>query len=133
FLATHGNIILPAGPIFPSSNGTLTSPAQNGFTNQAITATSNNGYYPFWDDLRTDLSADGIYGMNLADRTIIQWNNVILFGAPGTDFGTWQVQIFDSGPILAQIIYTDVTWTDLAGHDGGASATIGAKVSATDF
>jgi hypothetical protein len=133
FLATHGNIILPAGNIFPSSNGTLTSPAQNGFTNAAITGTSNNGYYPFWDDMRTDLNADGIYGVNLVDRTIIQWNNMQLFGAPGTDFGTFQIQIFSSGPILAQMIYRDVTWTDLTGHDGGLSATIGAKVDATNF
>lgn len=134
FAATHGNIVLPVGNILPSTNGTVTSPAQNGFTNQTLSGTSSAGYYPFWDDMRTDFGGGDIFAQNFADRTIVQWNNMILFGAtnPPTDFGTFQLQIFSSGPVLAQFIYQDVVFgATPPGHDNGASATIGAVQSGT--
>jgi hypothetical protein len=129
FAATHGNSILPVGNLLPSTNGTVTSPATNGFTNGTLSGTSNAGYYPLWDDFRTDSGGGDIFAQNLADRTIIQWNNLRTFDAPGTDLGTWQLQIFSSGPILAQYLYSDVGFGNA--NSNGGSATIGAVQTGT--
>lgn len=129
FNALNGNCILPAGTINISSNGTIAVPAQNTFTNAVLSLTSNQGYYPFWDDLRTDNATGNVFAANVGTTTIIQWDQVGTF-AGGTGTGTFEVQILNnpSGSGL-QAIYTYVD-TDFGGTPGsnfGASATIGAR------
>lgn len=122
-----GNVILPAGNNFVGSNGMLTTTAFTTFTNAALSALSVRGYYPFWDDLRSDNAGPPpgtIYYANLPGVTVVQWNNIGTFsGGAGT--GTFEIQIFDgSSGILAQYLYRDV---DFGGATNfGASATIGA-------
>jgi hypothetical protein len=122
-----GNIILPAGNGFVGSNGMLTISSVTTFTNAALSGASVRGYYPFWDDLRSDNAGPPpgtIYYANLPGVTIVQWNNIGTF-AGGTGTGTFQIQIFDgSSGVLAQYIYPDV---DFGGTGSfAASATIGA-------
>lgn len=126
FAATHGNSIHPAGNLFVQTNGTATNSAFTSFSNSALPfAGAVYGYAPFWDDFRTDLGGGDIFAQNLADRTIIQWNNVRTFAGPGTDFGTFQLQIFSAGPVLAQFAYQDVIFGNAS--DNGGSATIGVE------
>jgi MYXO-CTERM domain-containing protein len=126
---THGNLIIPAGQIFVSSNGTATFAAFSSFSNTTL-GPSNvaRGYAPFWDDQRTDRTGSAIRFQNLADRSIIQWNTTQF----GVDANTavYELQIFDDaggglgtgpGGALAQFVYQSVS---LLGN--GISATIGA-------
>jgi MYXO-CTERM domain-containing protein len=126
---THGNLIIPAGGIFVSSNGTATFANFSSFSNAALSSSNvARGYAPFWDDQRTDRTGSAIRFQNLADRTIIQWNTTQF----GNDANTavYQLQIFDDaggglgtgpGGALAQFVYQSVS---LLGN--GISATIGA-------
>lgn len=125
FSATHGNSVLPAGLVFVGSNGQVTNVSNTGFTNAPMPYGSGFGYAPLWDDFRTDSGGGDIFWQNFADRTIVQFNNLRTFAAPGTDLGTWQLQIFSSGPVLAQYIYQDVIFGNVS--DNGGSATIGAE------
>jgi hypothetical protein len=133
-----GNIILPAGNMFVGSNGMgATATGITTFSNATLTAASVRGYYPYWDDLRTDNTTSTppgtIYYANLPGVTVIQWNNVVQFGnpAPGNE-GTFELQIFDgSSGILAQMFYPDVTF-GTAGLNNGSSATIGAVADAAN-
>jgi hypothetical protein len=78
---------------------------------------------PFWDDLEASGGTLGnVYVQELADRLVVQWDDVGFAGAPVTERTTFQVQIFDESDVLAQFIYEDVEGTRAA---RGASATIG--------
>lgn len=131
FTAAHGNIVLPSGTVFVSTNGLVTNVANTGFTNTAMPLGTGFGYAPLWDDFRTDSGGGDIFVQNFADRTIIQFNNLRTFATPGTDLGTWQIQIFSSGPVLAQYIYQDVTFGNAS--DNGGSGTIGAEAADGSF
>lgn len=135
-----GNAVLPDGGMFVTSNGRLlAAPGSGAFSNAAIGATSAIGYYPYWDDLRTDsnltgLPASGIYAAVVGDAFIVQWQQATFFS--GTGVQTFQIQIFNAagqlahGGALAQYIYPATPGA--VGFDG-ASATIGVVGSATDF
>jgi hypothetical protein len=133
-----GNSFVPAGTMQVGSNGILLQTTAAGFTNAALANLSPGvGYYPYWDDLRSDNAGPPpgtIYYANLADRTVIQWNNIGTF-AGGTGTGTFEIQIFNgpSGPggSVAQFLYNDV---DFGGTGSfGASATIGIVDTGTGF
>jgi MYXO-CTERM domain-containing protein len=131
FNALNGNCILPAGTINISSNGTACVPAQNTFTNSALVAASNTGYYPFWDDLynvATDGSQGNIYAANIGTTTVIEWADVRTFDGARANGGTFEIQIFNNAGSGLQAIfsYVDVEFDAGSGHDQGASATIGA-------
>jgi hypothetical protein len=131
FNATHGNLIVAAGPLFIGTNGQATNVSNTAFTNAAMPYPTGFGYAPLWDDFRTDSGGGDIFFQNNADRTIVQWNNLRTFATPGTDLGTWQLQIFSSGPILAQYIYQDVIFGNAS--DNGGSGTIGVEAADGTF
>jgi MYXO-CTERM domain-containing protein len=130
FNSTIGNAILAAGALRVSSNGNVQAGTTNSaFSNVALPAAGfTNAMFPYWDDMRTDNTGGDVFAQNLADRTIIQWNNIGTF-AGGSGTGTFQVQIFNgSSGILAQFIYVDVEFGGAA--DFGGSATIGVQTPA---
>jgi len=144
---TVGNGAFPAtNQVGVGNNGAmiagLTALPAIGFTNATInpavstvpagiTPTTGQGYLlPFWDDLdpEPEPSATTLYWQEIGGTLYVQWNNVAHFSAaPGTtERITFQVQVFSSGPILAQYLYSDSVFGGAnAINDNGASATIG--------
>jgi hypothetical protein len=131
FTANHGNVVMAAGSISVSTNGLVTAAANTGFSNTAMPLATSFGYAPLWDDFRTDSGGGDIFVQNFADRTIVQFNNLRTFATPGTDLGTWQLQIFSSGPVLAQYVYQDVIFGNAS--DNGGSGTVGVEAADGTF
>src|SRR5262249_13996741 len=127
FAATHGNSIAPAGNLFICTNGMVCTTAFANFSNGPLgVGTPAIGYFPFWDDMWNVLPSPGIIrAANLADRTVIQWNDMQFFPGGGPT-GSFQLQIFDTGAgpggALAQFVYD----SSISGLNSGAGATIGA-------
>lgn len=83
----------------------------------------NNALLAFWDDIDTQGGTVGnIYRQEFPDRLIVQWHDVGFFQSPLTQRATFQIQLFDEGEILAQVLYLDI---EGARAGRGASATIG--------
>lgn len=128
---TVGNETLPAGFVTVASNGgVLSGIGQNlFFVNLPLPAPDTaRGLFPYWDDLDqgddpifwTEQTVDGV------DTLIVQWQNRPHF--PATGDVTFQVQVFESGPVLARFAYRDVVFGDPL-LDNGASSTIGYQAS----
>ncbi len=132
FTSNSANCILPAGTIFIGTNGMATVPGVTTFFNSALVATSPQGYWPLWDDYNNSgqgdiFAANGVPTTN-GIATVIQWNNVPLFGAAlPADGGTFEIQILTNagGGLQAVYFYQDVDFTGTS-NDNGLSATIGA-------
>ena len=127
--AGFGNAVLAAGAGVVSTNGRYNlAPGSTAFSNTAlVTGAGNQGYYPYWDDLRTDTAGSNVYSQIVGDAFIVQWNATFFnSGAPIR----MQIQIFNAagqlahGGALAQYLYAPSTAGAL-GYDG-ASATVGA-------
>ncbi len=128
---TVGNETLPAGFVTVASNGgVLSGISQNlFFVNLPLPAPDTaRGLFPYWDDL--DQGDDPVFWQEQTVdgiRTlIVQWHNRPHF--PATGDVTFQVQVFESGPILARFAYRDVVFGDPL-LDNGASSTIGYQAS----
>jgi hypothetical protein len=128
---TVGNALLASGAAQVGSNGGVRfgGPGTSlAFTNAAIPSASAFGLtsqslLPFWDDVNTVGGTVGnVYWQEIGDTLIIQWENVGFFGQPATERATFQVQVFSSGPVVAQYLYEDVEGVRAA---SGASATVG--------
>ncbi|MCA9257780.1 MAG: PPC domain-containing protein [Planctomycetales bacterium] len=136
-VTTIGNSIFPAGETTIANNGGILASA-------AVNLTASNGrlpvnllpaaLFPYWDDI--DGSQGGVYWQEMrvgnADALIVQWENRPLFPQLGS--GSFQVQLFGSGPVLARFAYRDVDFEEGGGF--GAGATIGVQlspVSAVEF
>jgi hypothetical protein len=137
-VTTIGNAALPSGTISVANNGVIFPgdifdvPFQN---TPLPTVFLDRVLVPFWDDLGDgsgnvywqERQIDGI------DALVVQWEN-----RPHFDFGgaaTFQVQVFQTGPVLARYVYQDVQFGNSA-VDFGASATVGyqsSSGSATQF
>lgn len=124
-----GNAILADGAGVVSTNGRYNlAPGNSAFTNTAIIAGAGaQGYYPYWDDLRTDAVGSNIFSQIVGDAFIVQWNATFFNSSAPLRM---QIQIFNAagqlahGGALAQYLYAPSTAGAL-GYDG-ASATIGA-------
>ncbi len=129
---TVGNGLLSPGSVTVGNNGALVSgPATVGFTNTALpNAAWGQALLPFWDDIHD--TAGNVYWqeqqVNGIDALIVQWDDRPHYNNVGN--GTFQVQLFASGPVAARFAYADVVFGD-AGFDFGASATIGAQLSSS--
>ncbi|HEY3245321.1 MAG TPA: PEP-CTERM sorting domain-containing protein [Phycisphaerae bacterium] len=150
---TVGNAAFPAtNQVCIGNNGVLmagvTAVCSVGFTNAAIgagsavpagiTPTTALGYLlPFWDDLdpAPEPSNTTLYWQEIGDTLYVQWNNDGHFSwAVGDGTVTFQVQVFSSGPILAQFLYPDPAFGGSdAAFDNGLSATIGYVDGANAF
>ncbi len=125
FSATHGNSVLPAGLVFVGSNGQVTNVSNTGFTNAPMPYGSGFGYAPAVGRLPHRLRRRRHLLAELRGPHHCSVQQPPHLRGPGTDLGTWQLQIFSSGPVLAQYIYQDVIFGNVS--DNGGSATIGAE------
>ncbi len=130
-VVTVGNSVLPSGTVTVSNNGVIYAGDVFNvpFVNAALpTRSFGQALVPFWDDLSNgsgnvywqEREIDGIPAL------IVQWEN-----RPHFDHGgavSFQVQVFQSGPVLARYVYEDVRFGAVAA-DFGASATIGYQSS----
>ncbi len=131
---TVGNLIFPVGQVTVGNNGGILGGAGLGldFTN----ATLPNGglgqaLLPFWDDF--DGTAGNVYWQEQlvgGIRTlIVQWENRPHYSNVGS--ATFQLQLFESGPIAARYAYEDIDFGN-ATYNFGASATVGFQATASD-
>lgn len=130
---TIGNAAFPAGTITIGDNGGILSGEANLiFQNLPMSFGSSLFEFallPYWDDLSIPL--DNIY---IGETTvggiptlIVQWEQSphfdLLSNDPPGDV-TFQVQVFESGPVLARYAYEDVVLENPS-YDFGATSTIG--------
>ena len=132
-ITTVGNAILPAGNVSISSNGVVMA-GSGGFvpsTNDALPTNSfNSALVPYWDSFLS--FAGNVYWQELqingVNAFVVQWDSRLHDVSGGT--GTFQVQVFETGPVLARYAYEDVD-LGLASTGFGASATIGYQESSS--
>ncbi len=132
--STVGNGLFPAGPITIANNGgVLSGHGQNlDYRNGALPSNEfDKGLFPFWDDI--DAQSGNVYweerivdGIN---TLIVQWHDRPHYSNVGA--ATFQVQLFDSGPLLARFAYEDVDFGK-SDYNNGASATVGVQTSSTE-
>jgi hypothetical protein len=127
FDTTVGNELLPAGVITIANNGGVLARVGGNlyFQNLPLPAPDlGRALFPFWDDLGSSLSSVFVreQSVNGIDTLIVQWQDRPHFPAAGT--ATFQLQVFESGSVLARFSYLDVEFGDPR-YDFGASATIG--------
>lgn len=130
---TVGNTLMPAGAVTVGNNGGIMSgsgvdlPVSNtGLPTSIFSA----ALLPFWDDIDADTgnvyweerTIDGIQAL------IVQWEDRPRFSNIGN--ATFQLQLFETGPVAARFAYQDVVFGDPQ-YDFGASATVGYQISAT--
>jgi subtilisin family serine protease len=128
---TVGNAIFPAGTVTVGNNGGIIAggSAELHQNNEALpTSLFGKALLPFWDDM--DSETGNVYWQQLLvggiNTLIVQWENRPHFNNVGS--ATFQLQLFESGPILARYAYEDVNFGN-AFYDFGASATIGYQES----
>ena len=130
---TVGNTFFPVGVVRIGNNGGIIAGTGASLSpiNQALPNSGfGNALLPFWDDI--DGGPGNVYweerqivGVN---TLIVQWHNRPHFDVGGAV--TFQLQLFESGPIVARYVYPDVTIGNPL-YDFGASATIGYQQNAT--
>ncbi len=109
---TVGNTFFPAGVVRIGNNGGIIAGtgASLSATNQALPNSGfSNALLPFWDDIGG--GPGNVYwekrligGVN---TLIVQWHNRPHFDGGGAV--TFQLQLFESGPVLVRYVYPDVT------------------------
>lgn len=126
---TLGNAAFPAGPMTISNNGYVgyLPGGSSLFTNSALPAATNAGapsLMVLWDDLITSTEPGaGVYYQDFGTHYVVQWNKENHFASTPSS-ATFQMKVFASGPVLAQMIYADTNFGNTA-YDTGASATVG--------
>jgi hypothetical protein len=127
---TVGNAIFGAGTVRVGNNGGIgfTSSGELSVGNVALPSAALFGgvtaLLPFWDDIDSDTG--DVYWIEVGGTLIIQWHNRPRFSNVGS--GTFQLQLFSAGPVLARFVYQDVDFGN-SSYDNGASATIGYQAS----
>jgi subtilisin family serine protease len=122
-----GNDLIPAGTFTVGNNGVLAGGGgvNVDYVNDALpTADFDLALLPFWDDIDSDTG--DVYWQELQiggiDALVVQWHQRPHYSNTGA--ATFQVQIFDSGPVAARFVYPDVDFGNSL-FNFGASATIG--------
>ncbi|MHC4876833.1 MAG: hypothetical protein ACYTGL_10070 [Planctomycetota bacterium] len=132
---TVGNLIFPSGPVTIGNNGGIIAGSGHDLSsgNTALPSFAwQTALLPFWDDI--DATAGNVYweerqidGIN---ALIVQWDNRPQW--PDIGNATFQLQLFDNGPVAARFAYQDVDFGDPV-YDGGADATIGVQRDVMTF
>jgi hypothetical protein len=136
---TIGNELLPAGTVTVARDGVVTPGFHDIYlgANQTIPDAFYLGDHlalaPYWALLgandSTGLGQGAVYlqerQVNGIDTLIIQWHNIPAWHNLGA--GTFQVQVFASGPVKSRFVYQDVTFGD-PNVDGGRTASIGLQL-----
>ena len=129
-----GNLLMPSGPMTIGNNGVVAQGrgVSVNFLNDSIpTPEFDAALMPFWDDIDDD-SGNVYWEERVVDginTLIVQWDSRPHFSNTGDS--TFQVQLFDTGSVLARYAYEDVDF-GTAQFNGGASATIGAQSSSAE-
>jgi hypothetical protein len=125
-----GNAAFPAGSITIANNGFVgwLAGGMGNFSNTSLPAAVNAGapsLFVLWDDLITnaDQAPPGVYVKEDPGVLTIQWHQLQHFSSSPSTV-TFQMKVFGSGPILAQMLYQDVNFGNTS-YDAGASATVG--------
>ncbi len=137
---TVGNSLLPAGLTLVGNDGAIMDdrnesiPPLN-FELPYIGWPGNGAALAvFWDELNSNVLTGGVFWeerlVNGTNTLIVQWEKLAAHQSPSTDEATFQVQVFETGPVLARYAYKDVDFGDPV-HDAGASATIGIQFDQT--
>jgi hypothetical protein len=131
-VSSVGNAMLAPGTHRITNNGAISwgNLGATAFTNAALPSTAlaggNKALAPYWDDLYTYAGApggQGVYVQELNGNLYITWN--VGHISVSNSSGTVQLQVFGSGPIMAQYIYQNVEYG--TGFSNGESATIGVQ------
>lgn len=127
---TIGNALFPAGDVTVANNGGILAGAGLNlpFGNFALPNGNGTALYPFWDDIDSD-TGNVFHQETVVDgipTLIVQWHQRPHF--PNIGDVTFQVQIPQSGSVLARFAYQDTFFGDPS-LDNGASATIGFQVN----
>lgn len=132
---TVGNFLLPAGIVSVSNNGGVLSGSGRVLSpNNTLlpSAAFENALLPFWDDLDGP-APGGIFFEELPigghNALVVQWESRA--HVTSTTGITFQLQLFETGPIVARYAYLDVEFNDAA-IDNGASATIGFQLNSSN-
>ncbi len=129
--STVGNALLGAGTMTIGNNGVVAAGnVAVGFQNEPVpSADFAAALMPFWDDIH--VGAGDVYWeerqVDGVNTLIVQWDDRPHYNNVGS--ATFQLQLFESGPVLARYAYADVDFGN-ASFNGGASATIGYQFSA---
>ena len=124
---TVGNAFFASGVNTIGNNGAIVSGGgvNIDYNNEPLpTSDFSAGLFPFWDDIDSDRG--NVYWeerlVNGINTLIVQWDNRPHFSNVGS--ATFQLQVFESGPVGVRYVYEDVVFGD-SDYDFGASATIG--------
>ena len=125
-----GNRLMSAGKLTVANNGGLISGSGQNLSFQNLrlpTPSIDAALFPYWDDLGAN-GGDVYYAeqqVNGINTLIVQWQDRPHFLAAGD--ATFQVQLFETGNVLARFVYSDIQFGD-ARFDYGGSATIGVQL-----
>jgi len=133
--AAYQNDFLGSAAAYVNTNGTLWAANSGSLSNAPLTTSSNQGYYPMWDDLLTSTAANngGIFVSDVGPGNVyvVQWNTRPFgtgSGAPtNPNIFKIQLQVYPAGRpdgVVAQYLYQGL------GTISGQSATIGAVANA---
>jgi len=132
FINSNGNLTFGSGSTFSHFNagGGVNSLGTNVADILDRIATSFSRVAVLWQDWNPG-AGGGVFVRSLADRLVVTWNAVPLFGTATT--ATFQVILFNSGVI--QMNYQSVTTTPGGGYLVGVSpgSSIDARVTTVDF
>jgi hypothetical protein len=132
FINSNGNLTFGSGSTFTHFNagGSVNSLGTNVAAILDRIAASPGRIAVLWQDWNP-AAGGGVFARSLADRLVITWNAVPLFGTTTT--ATFQVILFNSGVI--QMNYQSVTTTPGGGYLVGVSpgSSIDARVTTVDF
>lgn len=135
-ITTVGNQVFPAGAVTVGNNGGIIAGANAdlGVSNTPL-PTNNfvNALLPYWDDIDDSLSGGSVYWQELLvngiNTLIVQWNDLPHFQDQGS--ATFELQLFEAGPVLVRYAYQDVNFNDV-NYNFGQSATVGYQQDPTN-
>jgi hypothetical protein len=137
---TVGNSLLPAGLTLVGNDGAIMADDDESIPpinfELPYVGWPGNGaaLAVFWDELRFNVLTGGVFWeerlVDGVNTLIVQWEKLAAHQSPSDGEATFQVQIFETGPVLARYAYKDADFGDPV-HDSGASATIGIQFDQT--
>ncbi len=133
-VTTVGNALFPAGSVTVANNGGIIagSGTELSYVHGPLPSSQfGTALLPFWTDLDSD-SGNVFWSEQLVEgipALIVQWNQRPHFANLGN--GTFQIQLYSSGPVAARYVYPDLLFGDVT-FNFGAGATVGYQSTSTN-